>query len=297
MSRSKTAKEVLVKLIVGAGQASPSPPVGPALGSKGVKSMDFCKVRYAVALYVVSCQAERNPHQEFNALTAPYTPGTPIPARMTDTLRFQLHLILLLTRSPVITIRPDRTFSFTLRTPPTSTMLLLAAGVEPGKNGRVRGANAPGRVPEPSPGDTTPTIIRASGSKNLALSAGGGVGMGTVKMVAKIAGGDKAAGQGGGTAQVGEVSLKHIYEVSHLVLARWSRRRVVLIAHSDCQDQTVGSTIIIDPSRRAVQKRNRSSEGLGRWRRAVTRLPVQSEEEADQTLYRWEGSSCARESC
>ena len=38
-------KDVIVKLIVGAGQASPSPPVGPALGSKGVKSMDFCKVR------------------------------------------------------------------------------------------------------------------------------------------------------------------------------------------------------------------------------------------------------------
>lgn len=37
-------KNVIVKLLVGAGQASPSPPVGPALGSKGVKSMDFCKV-------------------------------------------------------------------------------------------------------------------------------------------------------------------------------------------------------------------------------------------------------------
>lgn len=41
---SKVAKDQIVKLIVGAGQASPSPPVGPALGSKGVKSMDFCKV-------------------------------------------------------------------------------------------------------------------------------------------------------------------------------------------------------------------------------------------------------------
>jgi hypothetical protein len=41
----KVAQDVIVKLIVGAGQASPSPPVGPALGSKGVKSMDFCKVR------------------------------------------------------------------------------------------------------------------------------------------------------------------------------------------------------------------------------------------------------------
>lgn len=44
MARKTPAKEQIVKLIVGAGQASPSPPVGPALGSKGVKSMDFCKV-------------------------------------------------------------------------------------------------------------------------------------------------------------------------------------------------------------------------------------------------------------
>jgi len=44
MSKASAAKDVIVKLIVGAGQASPSPPVGPALGSKGVKSMDFCKV-------------------------------------------------------------------------------------------------------------------------------------------------------------------------------------------------------------------------------------------------------------
>jgi large subunit ribosomal protein L11 len=44
MARNVLAKDQFVKLIVGAGQASPSPPVGPALGSKGVKSMDFCKV-------------------------------------------------------------------------------------------------------------------------------------------------------------------------------------------------------------------------------------------------------------
>lgn len=44
MARNALQKEQFVKLIVGAGQASPSPPVGPALGSKGVKSMDFCKV-------------------------------------------------------------------------------------------------------------------------------------------------------------------------------------------------------------------------------------------------------------
>lgn len=46
MAKSVTARDQIVKLIVGAGQASPSPPVGPALGSKGVKSIDFCKVCY-----------------------------------------------------------------------------------------------------------------------------------------------------------------------------------------------------------------------------------------------------------
>ena len=44
MARKVAQNDQIVKLIVGAGQASPSPPVGPALGSKGVKSMDFCKV-------------------------------------------------------------------------------------------------------------------------------------------------------------------------------------------------------------------------------------------------------------
>jgi hypothetical protein len=46
MARKALPKDQIVKLIVGAGQASPSPPVGPALGSKGVKSMDFCKVSF-----------------------------------------------------------------------------------------------------------------------------------------------------------------------------------------------------------------------------------------------------------
>ena len=45
MARKAIQKDQIVKLIVGAGGASPSPPVGPALGSKGVKSIDFCKVR------------------------------------------------------------------------------------------------------------------------------------------------------------------------------------------------------------------------------------------------------------
>lgn len=44
-ARGGAVADQIVKLVVGAGQASPSPPVGPALGSKGIKSMDFCKVR------------------------------------------------------------------------------------------------------------------------------------------------------------------------------------------------------------------------------------------------------------
>ncbi|PGH26990.1 ribosomal protein L11 [Polytolypa hystricis UAMH7299] len=103
MAKKAIAKDQIVKLIVGAGQASPSPPVGPALGSKGVKSMDFCK--------------------EFNARTAHINPGTPIPAR--------------------VTVRPDRSFTFDLRTPNTSWLLLNAAGIEMRKN-RLRGAETPG---------------------------------------------------------------------------------------------------------------------------------------------------------
>ncbi|EFQ30759.1 ribosomal protein L11 [Colletotrichum graminicola] len=85
--RGAVMADQVVKLIVGAGQASPSPPVGPALGSKGVKSMDFCK--------------------EFNARTAHITPGTPMPCR--------------------VTVRGDRSFHFELRTPHTSWLLLNAA--------------------------------------------------------------------------------------------------------------------------------------------------------------------------
>ncbi|KAL5341575.1 ribosomal protein L11, N-terminal domain-containing protein [Aspergillus crustosus] len=103
MAKKAIPKDQIVKLIVGAGQASPSPPVGPALGSKGVKSMDFCK--------------------EFNARTAHINPGVPIPAR--------------------VTVRPDRSFHFDLRTPTTTWLLLQAAKVEPRKN-RIRGAQNPG---------------------------------------------------------------------------------------------------------------------------------------------------------
>ena len=50
MAKKALQKDQIVKLIVGAGQATPSPPIGPALGSKGVKSIDFCKVAIARSL-------------------------------------------------------------------------------------------------------------------------------------------------------------------------------------------------------------------------------------------------------
>ncbi|EQK98473.1 60S ribosomal protein L19 [Ophiocordyceps sinensis CO18] len=86
----------IVKLIVGAGQASPSPPIGPALGSKG----------------------------EFNARTAKFTPGTPMPCR--------------------VTVRPDRSFHFDIRTPQTSWLLLNAVDAPVSKKGRRKGAANPG---------------------------------------------------------------------------------------------------------------------------------------------------------
>lgn len=70
----KAAAAALVKLIVPAGKASAQPPVGPALGAKGVKAIDFAK--------------------EFNARTADLEPGLLTPA--------------------VVTIQPDRTFSFNI---------------------------------------------------------------------------------------------------------------------------------------------------------------------------------------
>mgnify|MGYP003180577141 CR=1 FL=1 len=92
MQMSQPLRNILVKLIVGAGQAAPSPPVGPALGSKGIKAIDFCK--------------------EFNARTASFHPGTPIPV--------------------LITIKPDRSFSFEMKSPPTGYLLLKALGKEKG---------------------------------------------------------------------------------------------------------------------------------------------------------------------
>jgi len=88
------AKKVLayIKLQVPAGQANPSPPVGPALGQHGVNIMEFCKA--------------------FNAKTQSMENGMPIPV--------------------VITVYADRSFSFITKTPPAAVLLRKAAGIPKG---------------------------------------------------------------------------------------------------------------------------------------------------------------------
>ena len=88
------AKKVtgFLKLQVPAGAANPSPPIGPALGQKGLSIMDFCK--------------------QFNAQTQNMEKGAPIPV--------------------VITVYQDRSFTFEMRTPPVSHFLKKAAKVESG---------------------------------------------------------------------------------------------------------------------------------------------------------------------
>ncbi len=84
--------EAYIKLQVAAGQANPSPPVGPALGQHGVNIMEFCKA--------------------FNAQTQSLEPGLPTPV--------------------VITVYSDRSFTFIMKTPPAAVLLRKAAGVGKG---------------------------------------------------------------------------------------------------------------------------------------------------------------------
>jgi len=84
--------EAYIKLQVGAGKANPSPPVGPALGQKGVNIMEFCKA--------------------FNAATQGVEAGLPIPV--------------------VISVYSDRSFTFITKTPPAAILLKKAAGIKSG---------------------------------------------------------------------------------------------------------------------------------------------------------------------
>ena len=83
-----------IKLQVPAGAANPSPPIGPALGQRGVNIMEFCKA--------------------FNAATQELEKGAPIPT--------------------TITVYADRSFSFVTRTPPASFLLKKAARIQKGSS-------------------------------------------------------------------------------------------------------------------------------------------------------------------
>jgi len=84
--------QAYIKLQVPAGQANPSPPVGPALGQHGVQIMEFCKA--------------------FNAATQSVEAGMPIPV--------------------VITVYSDRSFTFITKTPPAAVLILKALGLKSG---------------------------------------------------------------------------------------------------------------------------------------------------------------------
>lgn len=92
--------EGYIKLQVPAGQANPSPPIGPALGQRGVNIPEFCK--------------------QFNAATQKLDPGSPIPT--------------------VITVYADRSFSFEMKTPPASYLLKKAAKIGKGSKDPGRGS-------------------------------------------------------------------------------------------------------------------------------------------------------------
>lgn len=89
---AKKKIQAYIKLQVKAGEANPSPPVGPALGQHGVNIMEFCKA--------------------FNATTQNIEKGLPIPV--------------------VITVYNDRSFTFITKTPPASVLILKALGTEKG---------------------------------------------------------------------------------------------------------------------------------------------------------------------
>jgi large subunit ribosomal protein L11 len=105
------AKKVvgLIKLQVPAGKANPSPPIGPALGQRGLNIMEFCKA--------------------FNAATQKMEPGLPVPV--------------------IITAYQDKSFTFVMKTPPATVLIKKAAKIEKGsprphtdKVGRITRAQA-----------------------------------------------------------------------------------------------------------------------------------------------------------
>jgi large subunit ribosomal protein L11 len=135
-----------IKLQVAAGKANPSPPVGPALGQRGVNIMEFCK--------------------QFNARTQTLEEGMPIPV--------------------VITVFSDRSFTFITKTPPASVLLRKAAGVARGsavpnkdKVGRVTMAQveeiAKTKTPDLTAADLAAAVRTISGTaRSMGIDVQGG---------------------------------------------------------------------------------------------------------------------------
>ena len=131
------AKKIVgfIKLQVPAGKANPSPPIGPALGQRGLNIMEFCKA--------------------FNAQTQGMEPGLPIPV--------------------VITAFADKSFTFVMKTPPASILLKKAAKIDKGsktphtdKVGRITRAQAEDiaklKMPDLTAGDLEAAVRTVAGS-------------------------------------------------------------------------------------------------------------------------------------
>jgi large subunit ribosomal protein L11 len=131
------AKKVvgIIKLQVPAGKANPSPPIGPALGQRGLNIMEFCK--------------------SFNAQTQKMEPGLPVPV--------------------VITAYQDKSFTFVMKTPPASVLIAKAAKIEKGsgrpnseKVGRITRAQAEeiarAKMPDLTAADLNAAVRTIAGS-------------------------------------------------------------------------------------------------------------------------------------
>jgi large subunit ribosomal protein L11 len=131
------AKKVvgLIKLQVPAGKANPSPPIGPALGQRGLNIMEFCKA--------------------FNAQTQKMEPGLPVPV--------------------VITAYQDKSFTFIMKTPPASVLIRKAAKIDKGsprphtdKVGRITRAQveeiAKSKMPDLTAADLEAAVKTIAGS-------------------------------------------------------------------------------------------------------------------------------------
>lgn len=124
-----------IKLQIPAGKANPSPPVGPALGQRGLNIMEFCKA--------------------FNAATQSVEPGLPIPV--------------------VITAFADKSFTFVMKTPPATILIKKAAKIEKGsprphtdKVGKITRAQAEEiaktKMPDLTAGDMDAAVRTIAGS-------------------------------------------------------------------------------------------------------------------------------------